>query len=118
MICRGSRRASYVSEVQAMPTFVDLSLIDKIRKARLDGVSMDVVPLMHAYDDDPDNPQFDPEAEIRFSRMDNVARNMELAAQKALSRKEAREQAKSASTDIGSNEPASAPSAPASTLTE
>lgn len=99
---------------QSKATSPDISLIEKIRRARSMGISMDVVPLPHAYDDE-ENPQFDGDADIRFSRMDNVERIQAIREKKIDKAKTAKAAAKSVTaTDTSVANPAAqaTPAAP------
>lgn len=66
---------------------------------------------MHAYDD-PENPEFDPDAEIRWSRMDNVARIMALSETARL-----KKQKESGKESVDPTNVASAPAASAASTT-
>lgn len=55
--------------------FTALCLRDILRKARLEGVSPDLVAVNPAYDDDEAGFNVDPMADIRDSRMDKAERS-------------------------------------------
>lgn len=63
----------FSDESPAIP-FVAMCLRDQIRKARVEGVSPDVVPGNPTYDDDEAGLGVDPYADIRDSRLDKAER--------------------------------------------
>lgn len=58
----------------AQSSFEELSLGERIHRSIRDGVSLDIVPLAYAYDDEdaPDQQGVDPDSEVRMSRLDRL----------------------------------------------
>ena len=58
----------------AQSSFEELSLGERIHRSIRDGVSLDIVPLAYAYDDEdkPEEQGIDPDSEVRMSRLDRL----------------------------------------------
>lgn len=58
----------------AQSSFEEISLGERIHRSIRDGVSLDIVPLAYAYDDEdkPEEQGIDPDSEVRMSRLDRL----------------------------------------------
>lgn len=69
-------RSQCVKSLQhhAQSSFEELSLGERIHRSIRDGVSLDIVPLAYAYDDEDASDQqgIDPDSEVRMSRLDRL----------------------------------------------
>lgn len=72
-------RKNRVKTVKSVPhdaqsSFEEISLGERIHRSIRDGVSLDIVPLAYAYDDEdkPEEQGIDPDSEVRMSRLDRL----------------------------------------------